>query len=195
MTIRSILLAAALLAATTATALAQGGEDVIAAPVLRASVTVTGDVVRIGDLIDNAGAVAEVPIFRSPDLGTRGAVATDRIVDAIRPHQLIDIDTRGLTEVIVTRASRTITGPEIAARISQALSGHFGLGEARNVTVYFDRDIRNLQVEPDATGELQVLGLTYDPRTTRFDVTFDLPSSAALGLSDKIAQAALAEQR
>ena len=25
-----------------------------------------------------------------------------------------------------------------------------------------------------------MLGLTYDPRTTRFDVTFDLPSSAAL---------------
>ena len=77
-------------------------------PALRASVSVTGDVVRIGDLIDNAGAVAEVPIFRSPDLGTRGAVATDRIVEAIRPHQLSDIDTHGLTEVIVTRASRTI---------------------------------------------------------------------------------------
>jgi|SRR5579864_217562 len=149
-------------------------------PALRASVTVTSDVVRIGDLIDNAGAVAEVPIFRSPDLGTRGAVATDRIVEAIRPHQLIDIDSRGLSEVIVTRASRTITAQEISARVAQALSGHFGLGEARNVTVYFDRDIRALQVEPDATGELQVLGLTYDPRTTRFDVTFDLPSSVTL---------------
>jgi flagella basal body P-ring formation protein FlgA len=149
-------------------------------PALRANVTVTGDVVRIGDLIENAGAVAEVPIFRSPDLGTRGAVATDRIVEAIRSHQLVDIDTRGLTEVIVTRSSRAITAQEISARVSQALSGHFGLGEARNVTVYFDRDIRDLQVEPDATGELQVLGLTYDPRTTRFDVTFDLPSSTTL---------------
>src|SRR4029077_18436413 len=62
-----------------------------AKPALRSSVTVTGNVVRIGDLIDNAGAVAEVPIFRSPDLGTRGAVATDRIVEAIRPHHLTDI--------------------------------------------------------------------------------------------------------
>jgi len=149
-------------------------------PALRSSVTVTGDVVRIGDLIDNAGAVADVPIFRAPDLGTRGAVATDRIVEAIRSHQLVDIDTRGLTEVIVTRASRTITAQEISARVSQSLSGHFGLGEARNVTVYFDRDVRALQVEPDATDDLQVLGLTYDPRTTRFDVTFDLPSSATL---------------
>jgi flagellar basal body P-ring formation protein FlgA len=45
-----------------------------ARPALRANVTVTGDIVRIGDLVDNAGAVAEVPIFRAPDLGTRGAV-------------------------------------------------------------------------------------------------------------------------
>jgi len=107
-------------------------------------------------------------------------VATDRIVEAIRSHQLVDIDTRGLSEVIVTRASRTITAQEISARVSQSLSGHFGLGQARNVTIYFDRDVRDLQVEPDATGDLQVLGLTYDPRTTRFDVTFDLPSSVTL---------------
>src|SRR5258708_8112471 len=156
-------------------AAAQGGP-----PALRASVTVTSDVVHIGDLIDNAGAVSDVPIFRSPDLGTRGAVATDRIVEAIRPHQLVDIDTRGVSGVRVAGGSRTVTTEEISARISQALSGRFGLGEARNVTVYFDRDIRNLQVEPDATGELQVLNLTYEPRSARFDVTFDLPSSVAL---------------
>ena len=32
-------------------------------------VTVTGDVVRIGDLVDNAGAAADVAVFRAPDLG------------------------------------------------------------------------------------------------------------------------------
>ncbi len=92
-----------------------------AVPALRANVTVTGDIVRIGDLIENAGPVADVPIFRAPDLGTRGAVSTERIVEAIRPHQLIGIDTRGLSEVIVTRASRAITSQEISARIAQAL--------------------------------------------------------------------------
>ena len=149
-------------------------------PSLRAAVTVTGDVVRIGDLIENAGAAADVAVFRSPDLGTRGAVSTDRIVDAIRPHQLIDIDTHGLTEVVVSRASRVIAAPEISTQIARNLSGHFGLGDARDISVYFDRDVRSLQVEPDAIGELQVLNLTYDPRTTRFDVTFDLPRSATL---------------
>jgi flagellar basal body P-ring formation protein FlgA len=151
-----------------------------AVPALRANVTVTDDIVRIGDLIENAGAAAGVAIFRSPDLGTRGTVSTASIVEAIRPHQLIDIDTRGLAEVIVTRASRPISVQEMSASIAQALAGQFGLGEARNISVYYDRDLRTTQVEPGAVGQLQVLSLNYDPRSTRFDATLDLPSSAAL---------------
>ena len=151
-----------------------------AVPALRANVTVTSNVVRIGDLVENAGAAADVAIFRSPDPGTRGTVPTDRIVEAIRPHQLIDIDTRGLAEVVVTRDSRAIPVQEISASIAQALAGQYGLGDAQNITVYFDRDVRSLQVEPSATGDLQVLNLSYDPRSTRFDATLDLPSSTEL---------------
>jgi flagellar basal body P-ring formation protein FlgA len=151
-----------------------------AVPALRANVTVTGEIVRIGDLVENCGPVADVPIFRAPDLGTRGAVPTERVVEAIRPHQLIDIDTRGITEVIVTRASRAITAQEIAARVAKALGGQYGLGDARNIAVEFDRNVRTFNVEPDVTGELQVASLTYSRRTARFDVTFELPGSAAL---------------
>jgi len=162
--------------------LAFGGAAVAqtAAPALKASVTVTSDVVRIGDLVENAGPVAGVPVFRAPDLGTTGAVATDRIVDAIRPHQLIGIDTRGLAEVIVTRASRAIPTQEISERVAQALAGQYGFGEARHIMINFDHDVRTLQVEPDVTGDLQVLALSYDLRTARFDVTFDLPASVEL---------------
>jgi flagella basal body P-ring formation protein FlgA len=150
------------------------------APALKASAIVSGDVVRIGDLVENAGPVADVPIFRAPDLGTTGAVATDRIVDAIRPHQLIGIDTRGLAEVIVTRASRAISAQEISGGVAAALAGQYGFADAHNILVRFDGDVRSLQVEPTATGPLQVLALSFDPHTLRFDVTFDLPSSAAL---------------
>jgi flagella basal body P-ring formation protein FlgA len=175
-----------LLAASVALALAFGGAAAAqaqsgpAAPALKASVTVTGDIVTIGDLIENAGPVADVPIFRSPNLGTTGAVATDRILDAIRPHQLIGIDTHGLADVVVTRASRTITPRDISDRVAQALSGQYGFGIAHDIMVNFDGDVRTLQVEANATGELQVLALSYDPRTGRFDITFNLPNSAAL---------------
>ena len=45
---RTLLLATALLAASVAAASAQTRNDAIAAPALRASVTVSGDIVRIG---------------------------------------------------------------------------------------------------------------------------------------------------
>src|SRR5881227_2223436 len=75
---------------------------------LKSQVTVAGDIVRIGDLVENAGAAADTPIFRAPDLGQTGAVPVRAVLDAVRPHGLIAVDARGLTEIAVTHASRTI---------------------------------------------------------------------------------------
>jgi len=94
LTIRSLLLAAALLAAGVTAALAQSREDVVAAPVLRASVNITSDVVRIGDVVDNAGTAAQIAIYRAPDLGTTGSLATAQVLSALRAHQVIGVDTR-----------------------------------------------------------------------------------------------------
>ena len=44
------------------------------APRLKPQAIVASDVVRIGDLIENAGVAASTPIFRAPDLGQTGAV-------------------------------------------------------------------------------------------------------------------------
>ncbi len=66
---RSLLLLTALLAASVTAAAAQTRDEIIATPVLRASVTVSGDIVRIGDVIDNAGSAAQIAIYRAPDLG------------------------------------------------------------------------------------------------------------------------------
>ena len=64
-----------------------------------------GEIVRIGDLVENAGAAANVAIFRAPDLGQTGRVAVERVIEAVLPHEIVDLETRGLTEVVVTRAS------------------------------------------------------------------------------------------
>ena len=70
---------------------------------LRANVTVTGDVVRIGDVIDNAGTAAQIAIYRAPDLGTTGSLPTEQVLDALRAHQVIGVDTRDIKEISVTR--------------------------------------------------------------------------------------------
>jgi flagellar basal body P-ring formation protein FlgA len=173
--IRTLVPALAVLLAIAGSAAAQSDR-----PALRGNVTVAGDIVHIGDLIDNAGPVANVAIFRAPDLGTTGAVPTARIVEAIRPHQLIDIDTRGLDEVTVTRASRAIAPSDISASIVQALSRQYRIADPHDISLQFDRPLRTLQVEASATGDLQVPALSFDTRSGRFEATLDLPSSPLL---------------
>src|SRR5690606_25250238 len=46
----------------------------IPAPVLRGRVDVTDKMVRIGDLVDNAGDAAQIAIYRAPDPGTTGTL-------------------------------------------------------------------------------------------------------------------------
>jgi flagella basal body P-ring formation protein FlgA len=147
-------------------------------PVLKREAAVASDLVRIGDLVENAGDKARVPIFRSPDLGHTGTVQATRITDALRTHGILVIDTRDIVEVVVTRASRPVTLKEIETEIARALGGQHGLSEAASLTIMLDRDARPVQLEASATGALRIERLFHDPRSGRFDVTFDLPGSA-----------------
>src|SRR6185436_15686900 len=111
--LRSLLVATALIAASSATAAAQAQDtfanqtfanrNVIAAPVLRANVQVSGDLVRIGDVIDNAGSAGQIAIYRAPDLGTTGSLPVAQVLNTLRAHQVIGVDTGGLKEISVTR--------------------------------------------------------------------------------------------
>src|SRR5256714_8636853 len=96
---------------------------------LKAHATVASDIVRIGDLIENAGIAANTPIFRAPDLGQTGTVPSQAVLDAVHPYGLITVDTRGISEVSVTRLTRTIAIDDIEARIVQALTARYRLGK------------------------------------------------------------------
>jgi len=150
-----------------------------ARPVLRSEAIVTGNIVRIGDLVDNAGIVANVPVFRAPDLGSTGSVPIDAVVEALRVHALVGLDTGGLNEVVVVRASRTIPAKEVEDSVAAALSKQFGLGEPKNIAVIFERELRAIQVEPNAKGTPSVARISFDARSGRFDATLEVPTGSA----------------
>lgn len=150
-------------------------------PVLKAEALVSGDLVRIGDLVDNAGIIANEPIFRSPDLGMSGSVPAAAVVEAVRAHALIGLDTAGLSEVKVTRAARMIPAKAVEDEVARALSEQYQLGPAKDITVSFDRMLRAMYVAPSAIGEPHVSRLTYDARSSRFDAEIEVPT----GTSDR----------
>jgi flagella basal body P-ring formation protein FlgA len=176
--IRLVFAIAALVAFGTA-AVAQTSPAAPLRPVLKAQATVTGDLVRIGDLVDNAGIIASQPIFRAPDLGMTGTVPAEAVVEAVRAHALVGLDTAGLTEVTVTRAARLIPAKVIEDEVARALSEQYQLGAAKDITINFDRILRAMYVAPSAIGEPRVARITYDARSGRFDADVDVPTSTA----------------
>jgi flagella basal body P-ring formation protein FlgA len=184
---RQLLVAAALLAVSALPAAAQDPSEVrtevIAAPTLRASVTVADDIVRVGDLIDNAGSAATVAIYRAPDLGTTGTLPVAQVLTMLRSHQVIGVDTRDLKEITVTRLARTIDSKEIEQQVARALENRHGLGKAGNISLTFDRDPGDIRLEATNSGAMQPVAVRYEPRSTRFDVSFEIANDGGTATS------------
>jgi flagellar basal body P-ring formation protein FlgA len=161
-------------AATTNAGDTPQAKDVIAQPVLRESIRVTSDIVRIGDLIDNAGALGQIPVYRAPDLGTTGTLSTTEVLATLRNNQVYGVDTHGITEVTVTRLSRSLTSKDIEQRVARTLERRYGLGAASSLAVTFDRDLGTLQLDASNSGDLRASAVHYDARTSRFDILFEI---------------------
>jgi flagella basal body P-ring formation protein FlgA len=167
--IRSFILAITALALSSVSGAAEP-----ARPALRGEAVVTGNVVRIGDLIENAGIVANIPIFRAPALGQTGVVAAGQVLDAVRTHALIGIDAGDISEIRVTRAGRAIAPQQIEAMLASSIAKTYSLGAASDLSIEFDRTLRAVQVEPTVTAPGHIEQLRYDSHSGRFDALFEV---------------------
>lgn len=171
----AFLLCAAFVALGSSAALAQN-----APPALKAEVTVDGDLVRIGDILDNAGALASQPIFRAPELGGSGTIQVHRVMEALRAHGILVFDTRNLTEVLVSRASRNVTLGDLGRAIAEAAAKRYEIANPSDLSVTFDAHMRALQVEPNVNEVPRVVSIAVDQRNNRFDAIVDMPGSITL---------------
>jgi flagella basal body P-ring formation protein FlgA len=149
-------------------------------PTLRAEATITNDLVRIGDIVDNAGAKASQPIFKAPELGASGTIQVHRVMEALRAHGIIVIDTRNITEVLVSRASRSVTLSDLGKAIAEAAAKRYEIANASDLSVTFDRHINPLQVEPNVTDAPRIVSVVVDQRNNRFEALIDMPASMTL---------------
>ena len=179
MSVRPLLAAAALLAMSTPALAANDAAPAspaaaIPVPTLRADVKITGDVVRIGDVIDNAGSAAQVAIYRAPDLGTTGTLPAAQVINVLRAHQVIGVDAHGIRNVTVTRLARTLDADEIELQIAVALEHRNGLGDAKDLSLTFDSDLRTMQLDAANNGPINPVVTRFDSRNGRFDVTLEV---------------------
>jgi flagellar basal body P-ring formation protein FlgA len=170
-----LILATALLFALAAVP-AEGSPAI---PSLKNSSTVEGEFVRLGDLIDNAGDKSNTPIFRAPELGTSGTIQVYRIIEAARANGVSVFDTHGISEVLITRASRTISLSDIERAVAETASKQTSFGDANNIAVVFDSGVRPMSVEPNASATPRLVQFNYDPRSQRFDASLEMNGGAS----------------
>lgn len=144
---RLAFLAAALLAAPLPAA---------AAPTLRAAVTVTSDLVLIGDLVADAGPRAGTPVFRAPEPGLTGRVPVAAVLAALRAGGLTDVDAGGLAGIEVTRAGRALAPADILPVLRAALAPLRNVPEPDSLDISFEPALRHLHLPAEASGEIRI---------------------------------------
>src|SRR5262252_8668204 len=167
----------AALIALGADAAAQAGESGAPVPTLKREAVVAGDIVHIGDLIDGAGPAAGIAIFRAPDIGETGSVPAYQVLAAARAYGVERVDTRGNSEVAVTRAGRVLAAKEIEAAIARTLVTRGGIADAKDLSISFDREPQPLHLQSAA--DLRALYTYYNARSGRFDITFEAADETA----------------
>lgn len=139
---------------------------------LRGSVSVGGNVVTLGDFFENAGPLADRPLFRAPDLGTTGPVSAARVVDMARAAGLATAETGGLVEVSVTRLSRPVEASEIARLIAVEALRRPGRTEDVSIDdleVVFDGPVEPRPADVRSQEPVRVVSLSMVPQSGRFD--------------------------
>lgn len=149
-------------------------------PTLKSEAIVQGDLVKIGDILDNAGSFAAIPIFRAPELGANGTIQTHRVIEALRSQGMLVFDTKGLSEVLVTRASRSVSLNDLGRAVAEAAVKRYELSSAQDISVTFDNHMKALNVEPNLTEAPRVFNIVFDPNSNRFEALVDMPGSLHL---------------
>lgn len=146
------------------------------APALRGDIAVTAPVVTLGDMLSDAGAHAETPIFRAPAPGTAGSVTVADIVAAATAAGLGEIDTAGLQAVRVARKGTPIDTALVASLVSAELTRRNVSSPGADLRLSFDREPAiTAAAVPEAA---RIDSFAYDAASGRFSARLAIAGQA-----------------
>lgn len=135
--------------------------------VLRKDIRVSGEVVRLGDVFENAGALADQPVFGAPDLGQTGFVSVDRLAAAARTLGLSWQPGEAFERISIARDAIVIDG----ATITTLIDSHVAETRTANPGTHHEVHVQNLAAPllmPAGGDGIAVKDFDFDERSGRF---------------------------
>lgn len=136
---------------------------------LRSNISIIDNIVTLGDLFENAGAAADIAVFRSPKLGKKGFLKSKRIKLAAREHGLIWLNRKYLENIVVHRQAQVISLDEISNRIGEEITNRFPRRIAgSHLEISFSNTALPLIMRADAVAGFDIQKIRYNGRSGRF---------------------------
>lgn len=149
------------------------GSTALAAPVLKADVSVNHPVVTIGDMFDDAGLLAERALFRAPAPGTTGIVSLEAVRAAALKAGLSDYSQEGLLSVRVERRATVVDTALLSDLISADLAQRGLLPAGTELQARFDDPSLSFNAEAVDT-PVTLMALRYQPGAASFAARFQI---------------------
>jgi flagella basal body P-ring formation protein FlgA len=145
---------------------------------LRSSTVVSGDVVTLGDLFNDAGAAAKVIVSDAPAPGATLDISVSRISLAARRNGLAWRNTTGLTHVSVARSGVAVPEAEVSGAIADAITAQTpSLPATAKLQVDYAGGTAGVQVGENAAPTVKVEQIAYNARTGGFEALLRAPAS------------------
>lgn len=149
------------------------------APKLKSDIEISDDVVRLGDLFENAGKYAKIAVFRSPSPGETGHLRSDRIAYAARRHGLTWTNPLKLGGIIVSRAGVRVPAETIRAAIAEKIAASLNLTGGRDrLQLTFSREQPGLVIPAGQEPTVKVVHLSFARISGAFSVVIAAPARA-----------------
>ena len=148
-----------------------------AAPVLKTQVDVSGQVVTVGDMFEDAGASAARPLFLAPAPGTTGTVGIDDIRVAAVKAGVTIFEDEGLTSVRVSRLATPVGAPLLDDLIATELKSRGLLTDGVKADASFDTPVDGLVAAAEPS-PVRLLTLRYTSDGGQFAARFQLAGQA-----------------
>lgn len=149
------------------------GSTSLAAPVLKAEVSVNHPVITVGDMFEDAGLLAERALFRAPAPGTTGIVSLEAVRAAAAKAGLVDYSQDGLLSVRVERRATVVDTTTLSRLISADLELRGLLPQGAELHARFDNPGLSYNAEAVDT-PVTLVALRYQPGAAGFVARFQV---------------------
>ena len=153
---------------------------------LKPSLTVTGTMITLGDLFDNAGSAAGTNVIAAPKPGDHIDIDAQSLAALAGSNGLDWENLGGLRTVQVTRAGRTVTARAISDLLAKALSAQSG---GKNLDVRLLQSELSLDAAAGDPSDPTVQIISFDQQSGRFQAEIDAPggdSAVVNGTADEV---------